>query len=158
QLDRPVALKAPTFTAGDPQARERFLREARAAATLQHPNLCPVYDVGEIDHTLFLTMAYLEGRPLSEVLRSNRKPIQERQAAALVRKLALALAEAHRKKVIHRDLKPANIMLNPRGEPIIMDFGLARRGKPPARGGPEGGPSRPGAPDLADAQLTQMGV
>jgi serine/threonine protein kinase/Tfp pilus assembly protein PilF len=129
KLDRKVALKVPAFDASDgPQVRERFLREARAAATVHHANLCPVYDADEIDGVLFLTMAFLEGRTLFEVIRAGRKPLTERQAAALVRKLALALAEAHRKQVIHRDLKPGNIMLNPRGEPVIMDFGLARRG------------------------------
>jgi predicted Ser/Thr protein kinase len=129
QLDRPVALKVPFFTASDgPQVMERFLREARAAATLQHANVCPVYDVGQIDGLHYLTMAYIEGRALADVLQTQKKPVALRQAAALVRKLALALAEAHRKKVIHRDLKPANVMLTKRGEPVIMDFGLARRG------------------------------
>jgi predicted Ser/Thr protein kinase len=159
QLDRPVALKVPRFGAGDgQQARERFLREARAAATMHHANLCPVYDVGEIDGTLFLTMAFLEGRALADVIRANRKQLPQRQVAALVRKLALALAEAHRKKVIHRDLKPGNIMLNPRGEPIIMDFGLARRGGRPdpsatLAGIPQGRAAQP----PKDAQLTRIG-
>jgi serine/threonine protein kinase len=161
QLDRPVALKVPSFGGDDPDARQRFLREARAAATVQHANLCPVHDVGEIDGTLFLTMAYLEGRPLADVLRSNRKPLPERQAAALVRKLALALAEAHRKKVIHRDLKPANVMLNPRGEPVIMDFGLARRGgQADPRGRPDAAVTQGvlTAAAAADANLTQFGT
>jgi serine/threonine protein kinase len=129
QLDRPVALKVPHFSAEDgPLVLERFRREARAAATLRHANLCPVYDVGAIDGTPYLTMAYIEGRSLAEVLRDHPGPVKPRQAAALVRRLALALAEAHRLNVVHRDLKPANVMLTGRGEPIIMDFGLARRG------------------------------
>ncbi|MFO0842044.1 MAG: protein kinase [Gemmataceae bacterium] len=126
QLDRLVALKVPKLGKDDAKARERFLREARAAATVHHPNLCPVHDSGEIDGTLFLTMAYVEGHTLTQVLHATQPT--ERQAAALVRKLALALAEAHAKKVIHRDLKPGNVMLNARGEPVVMDFGLARRG------------------------------
>src|SRR5262249_16690306 len=71
-------------------------------------------------------MAYIEGRPLSELIRDG-KPLPPRPAAALVRKLAVALAEAHRHGVIHRDLKPSNVMVNRRKEPVIMDFGLARR-------------------------------
>jgi serine/threonine protein kinase len=129
QLERQVALKVPHFGAqGDSAGMERFFREARAAATLHHPNICPVYDVGEINGTHYLTMAFLEGKPLSELISASSKPLPLRQVAALVRKLALALEEAHRHKVIHRDLKPANIMLTKRGEPVILDFGLARRG------------------------------
>ena len=127
QLDRQVALKVPHFTPEDgPEVLERFYREARAAATFDHPNLCPVYDVGQVDGVHYLTMAYIEGKPLSEVIDPD-KPLPQRQAAAVVRKLALALEEAHRRGVIHRDLKPANIMINRRREPVIMDFGLARR-------------------------------
>src|SRR5436309_5797542 len=127
QLDRRVALKVPHFTAEDsPQVRTRFFREARAAATLDHPNLCPVHDVGEIGGTPYLTMAYIEGQPLSASVRGGQ-PLPPREAAAIVRKLALALHEAHQKGVIHRDLKPGNVMMNQRGEPVVMDFGLARR-------------------------------
>jgi hypothetical protein len=140
QLDRRVALKVPHFAPGDdPKVRERFFREARAAATLHHPNLCPVYDVGEHAGTHYLTMAFIEGRPLSALVGGPR-PLLTRQVAALLRKLALGLAEAHRHQVIHRDLKPSNVMLGPRGEPVVMDFGLARRG---------GG---------ADSRLTQQGT
>ena len=93
--------------------RRRFLDEARAAATLHHPYLCPVYDLGEIDGRLFLTMAYIEGQSLKESLRGEGLP--PRQVAALVGKLALAMQEAHAKKVVHRDLKPANIMMKATG-------------------------------------------
>ncbi|MBC8868632.1 MAG: serine/threonine protein kinase, partial [Planctomycetes bacterium] len=127
QLDRQVALKVPHFAIQDgPQAVERFYREARAAATIEHPNLCPVYDVGEIDGIHYMTMAYVEGDLLSEVIQPG-KPTLVPRAVALVRKLALALHEAHERGIIHRDLKPTNIMMNQRGEPVIMDFGLARR-------------------------------
>jgi serine/threonine protein kinase len=126
-LDRKVALKVPTFSSEeDPTILERFYREARAAASLLHQNLCPLYDVGEVNGTPYLTMGYIEGKPLSEVLKHGTPPTP-RQAAVLVRKIALALEEAHRANVIHRDLKPANIMMNMRGEPVVMDFGLARR-------------------------------
>jgi hypothetical protein len=130
QLDRPVALKVPTFAADDDsQVLERFYREARAAATVFHPNVCPVHDVGEIDGVPYLTMGYIEGKPLGEFV-AGCKGLTPRQAAALVRKVALALAEAHKRGVIHRDLKPANIMIDRRGEPVLMDFGLARRARP----------------------------
>jgi predicted Ser/Thr protein kinase len=141
QLDRPVALKVPNFGPEDaPALKERFFREARAAATLLHPNICPVHDVGEIDGTYYLTMAFIDGKPLADLVGPNLKPQPPKQVALLVRKLALALAEAHRHKIIHRDLKPANIMINRQSEPVIMDFGLARRGT------------------AKDARLTQLGA
>jgi class 3 adenylate cyclase/predicted Ser/Thr protein kinase len=127
QLDRPVALKVPHF-GSENRARglERFYREARAAASLHHPNICPVFDVGEIDGTPYLTMAYIEGPTLREWA-STRMPLPLRQAADLVQTVALALEEAHCRGVIHRDLKPSNIMIDKRQEPVVMDFGLARR-------------------------------
>ena len=126
-LDRPVALKIPFFAPQESQGmRERFLREAKAAGMLSHPNLCPVYDVGEINGVHYLSMAYIEGQTLAHRLRSEPR-LGQRAAAELVRTVALALQEAHDRGIIHRDLKPANIMINQRGQPIIMDFGLARQ-------------------------------
>jgi predicted Ser/Thr protein kinase len=128
QRNRPVALKIPRFGPDDgPKVRERFLHEARAAAALQHANICPLHDVGVIDGTHYLTMAYIDGKSLSAVLRSQSKLLSMQQVALLVRKLAVALDEAHRAGVVHRDLKPDNIIITKRGEPVIMDFGLARR-------------------------------
>jgi hypothetical protein len=127
QLDRQVALKVPTFSAGDgPEVRQRFLSEARAAASIEHPNVCPVYDVGEINGAPYLTMAYLQGQSLAQLLEGSA-PWSERHAATLVRQLTVALQAAHARGIIHRDLKPSNIMINGRGEPVILDFGLARR-------------------------------
>jgi serine/threonine protein kinase len=132
QLGRHVALKVPDFGQDDgPEARRRFLEEARTAATLDHPYLCPVYDVGEVEGRLYLTMAYIEGKSLAEVIRAQGMP--SRQVAALVGKLAQAMQTAHDKKVVHRDLKPANVMIRTNGakrEPVIVDFGLARRDDP----------------------------
>jgi formylglycine-generating enzyme required for sulfatase activity len=126
ELDRDVALKLPRLDADDGLAvPDRFLCEARAAAQLHHPNICPVYDVGRVGGVPYLTMAYIEGKPLSP--RAGFQLICPRRAAAMVRTLALALAKAHDKGVIHRDLKPSNILIQPQGEPVIMDFGLARR-------------------------------
>jgi serine/threonine protein kinase len=131
QLGRRVALKVPHQRRGgagapDRSPLDRFYHEARAAATLDHPNLCPVYDVGEIDGIPYLTMAYVKGRPLSKYIRRDRPPSQ-RRVAIMVRKLAQALEEAHYNGVVHRDLKPSNIMVNDRGELIIVDFGLVWR-------------------------------
>jgi WD40 repeat protein len=126
ELGRLVALKVPRLRPDEPgQSVERFYREARAAAVLHHPNLCPVFDVGQVGGVPYLTMAYLEGRSLADVLRAG-EPWPQVQAAALARRLALALQEAHARGVIHRDLKPSNVMLTARGEPVVMDFGLAR--------------------------------
>jgi serine/threonine protein kinase/formylglycine-generating enzyme required for sulfatase activity len=132
RLDRRVALKVPSFGPDEgAAAARRFDREARAAATLDHPNLCPVHDVGEVDGVHYLTMPYIEGKPLSETIRRD-SPFPEGRAASLIRKLALALEEAHSLGVIHRDLKPGNVMMNRRREPIIMDFGLASVAEPEA--------------------------
>jgi serine/threonine protein kinase len=127
QLDRRVALKVPRL-GDDPDGRsaEWFRREARIAATFSHPNLCPIFDVGEDRGVLFFTMPLLLGETLAERL-SRFGGLPSRQAAALVAKMARALAEAHRSGVTHRDLKPSNVMIDPRGEPIVMDFGLAHR-------------------------------
>jgi serine/threonine protein kinase len=132
QLDRQVALKVPHAMPGaDPEGEgrrdlERFSREVRAAATLNHPNVCPMYDHGQIDGIYYLTMAYIKGRPLSALI-ARGGPRPQRWAAAAVRKLARALEHAHARGVIHRDLKPSNIMVTARGELVIMDFGLAWR-------------------------------
>jgi serine/threonine protein kinase len=130
QLDRDVALKVPRAGTLSATERERFLREARSAAGLHHANICPVHEVGTTpDGRDYIVMAYIDGKPLSKVLQSGTK-LNERQIASVIRKLAQALDEAHQKGVIHRDLKPANIMVNRKGEPVIMDFGLARRSSP----------------------------
>jgi formylglycine-generating enzyme required for sulfatase activity/predicted Ser/Thr protein kinase len=127
QLRRQMALKVPKFS-GDAGALslERFYREARAAAALRHPNICPVFDVGEINGQHYITMAYIEGRPLSDFVDPDN-PAPADQAASLVRRLADALRQAHAHGVIHRDLKPANIIVDETREPIVMDFGLARQ-------------------------------
>lgn len=127
QLDRMVALKIPKFTIEDgPELMDRFYTEARSAATLSHPHICPMYDVGEIDGTHYISMGYIDGRPLSAFINPER-PQKIRQTVGLLRKLAMALQEAHSNGVVHRDLKPDNVMVDKRSNPVIMDFGLARR-------------------------------
>src|SRR5262249_52302369 len=105
---------------------QRFNREARAAAALdQHPNICQVYDVGKFEDQPYLTMAYIEGKPLSANVAPGR-PLPVAKAVEVVRRLAVALEKAHAKGVVHRDLKPSNIMMRADGGgPVVMDFGLA---------------------------------
>ena len=127
QLDRQVALKTPSFSgSGDRDLVTRFYREARAAGKIQHRNICPIYDVGEIDGRHFISMAFVKGRCMSDYIKPDKLPPQ-RTSAILVERLARALSEAHRHRVIHRDLKPANIMIDLSKEPVVMDFGLARQ-------------------------------
>jgi serine/threonine protein kinase len=126
-LKRQVALKVPHITAfGDrPDVRERFFREAQAAARFHHPNFCPIHDIGEVDGVPYLTMAFIEGKTLAASIEwgSGWPP---RRAVEVTRELALALAKAHHEGIIHRDLKPANVMVDTSGGLVLMDFGLAR--------------------------------
>jgi len=126
QLERQVALKVPKLELENKNLLSRFYREARAAAGLHHRNICPVFDVGEIDGVHYLTMAFVEGKPLSAYVRPG-KPLPVRSAVAIVRKLALALSKAHSRGILHRDLKPANVMIDGSKQPVVMDFGLARK-------------------------------
>lgn len=126
QLQRDVALKIPQLhLMKDPDLRERFYREARSAASLRHAGICPVYDVGETDGVHYISMAYVRGRSLREEISDGNSP-DFSTVAVVIRKLAMALHEAHRHNVIHRDLKPGNILMDERNDPVVLDFGLAR--------------------------------
>jgi serine/threonine protein kinase/formylglycine-generating enzyme required for sulfatase activity len=125
QLGRKVALKfIHSDTASDPAAQRRLVREARAAAVLDHPNICAVYEVGEAAGRHFIAMQYVDGEPLD--VRLRRAPLELRDVLALAVQIVGAVSDAHAHDILHRDLKPANIMVTARGEAKVMDFGLAR--------------------------------
>lgn len=124
-LGQAVALKfLPDAAAGDPALLERFRNEVRIARRISHPNVCRVYDVGEVDGQTFFTMEYVDGEDLASLLRRIGRLPQDK-AVEIARQLCAGLAAAHAKGVLHRDLKPANIMLDGRGQVVITDFGLA---------------------------------
>jgi predicted Ser/Thr protein kinase len=124
-LGQPVALKfLPEEARQNPRLLERFHGEVRVARLVSHPNVCRVYDIGEIEGMPFLSMEYVDGEDLASLLtRIGRLPADK--AIETARKLCAGIAAAHDRGVIHRDLKPQNIMINKRGEVVIMDFGLA---------------------------------
>jgi formylglycine-generating enzyme required for sulfatase activity/dienelactone hydrolase len=124
-LGRKVALKLlPPATAADDHARKRLVREARAAATLDHPHICAIYEVGEAEGRLFFAMQYVEGDTLAA--RMRRQPLSLSETLAIAVQIVDALAEAHGHGILHRDIKPGNIMLTARGQARMMDFGLAK--------------------------------
>ncbi len=127
KLRRQVALKVPDLPPGSAgtAAGRRFLREARAAAALSHPNICPVYEVGEVGASPYLTMEFIRGEPLDALIRREVSLTPDR-AVAIVRTLALALSRAHANKIVHRDLKPSNVLMCPDRGPVLTDFGLAK--------------------------------
>ena len=126
QLRRDVALKVlPDALVADPTARARLLREARAAAALNHPNILTVYDVGEADGHVYIAMEHVPGRPLSERIGGAGLPAAE--ALRVGQQVAAALAHAHERGVVHRDVKPSNVLITPGGDAKVLDFGIATR-------------------------------
>jgi serine/threonine protein kinase len=124
-LGQPVALKfLPEEASRDESLLERFRNEVRIARRVSHPNVCRVYDVGEVDGHTFFTMEYVDGEDLASLLRRIGRLPQDK-ALDIARQLCAGLAAAHAKGVLHRDLKPANIMLDGRGQVVMTDFGLA---------------------------------
>jgi serine/threonine protein kinase/Tfp pilus assembly protein PilF len=125
KLKRPVALKLLPFELSQfPEAKERFVREAQAAAALDHPNICTVYEVEEQDGQMYIAMAYIDEKSLKAKV--AQEPLRIDEAIEIAIQVAEGLEEAHRKGIVHRDIKPANIMLTAKGQAKIMDFGLAR--------------------------------
>ncbi len=125
KLNRTVAIKAlAADLIGDEKARKRFLREARAASAIDHPNICTVYEINESEGHLFFVMQYVDGKTLKKHIGGRPMPLDQAMDFSL--QLVDALAEAHHQHVLHRDIKSSNVMLNERSQVKILDFGLAK--------------------------------
>ncbi len=158
-LHREVALKVPhPAVMARPAARARFLREPKAAAQLRHPNIVPIYDADSDGDQYYIAAAFIEGRTLEDVI--EQQPPDFRRSAEIIRDLAEALRYAHEMGVVHRDVKPANIMIDGRGQPLLMDFGIAHLESSDDRltrdGAVIGTPAYM-APEQADAAFGEVG-
>lgn len=136
QLGRKVAIKfLPAEVATNENARQRLLREAQTAATLDHPNICAIYEVGQEGGYSFIVLQYIEGETLAARLKRQLPDLRE--ALAIAAQVADALNEAHARGIIHRDIKPENIMLTTRGQVKVLDFGLAKTVRDPGIAEPD---------------------
>lgn len=159
RLGREVAVKVlDARLAERPGFRERFLREARVAAALDHPNIVPLYDFGETDHMLYLVMPYVSGGSLQDVLR--RAPLPASEVVTYGSQMTDALAYAHKRGVVHRDVKPANMLLHADGRLMLSDFGLAKilgpNSRPAApRGHPDAGTPEYMAPEQIEGRTDE---
>jgi len=125
KLERTVAIKVLRPEAmGDPAAKERFIREAKAASALNHPNITTIHEIGEWHGRDFICMEYIEGHTVKQKIRSGEMPIDE--VLSIAAQVAEALQEAHEHDITHRDIKSENIMVTPKGLVKVMDFGIAK--------------------------------
>ncbi|MEZ6122786.1 MAG: protein kinase [Planctomycetaceae bacterium] len=123
-MDRFVAMKIPTFSPSDRSHVKRFLTEAKAAAQLRHPNIVPTFDSGQGGDKLYIAAQFINGL-VAQMIESKTARSKARDAARWVAKIADAVHYAHEQGIVHRDIKPHNVMLDEKGEPQLMDFGLA---------------------------------
>ncbi|HEX7830988.1 MAG TPA: serine/threonine-protein kinase, partial [Thermoanaerobaculia bacterium] len=157
RLGRRVAIKiVPESVSRDQEAKGRLLREARAIAALDHPNVCAIYEVGEYQERPYLVMQYIEGETLFD--RLQRSQMQLNEILDVTLQICDALDDAHGRGIIHRDIKPMNLILTPRGQVKVLDFGLARFLEPSDTSSPEALKSRTGivtgtAPYMSPEQL-----
>ena len=158
-LNRLVAVKilAPQF-ARDSSFVERFKREARAAAALNHQNLVSVFDSGSDDGTHYIVMEYVEGKTLADIIK-ERAPIDPGKSVSIADAVAAGIAYAHRAGIVHRDIKPGNIMLAPGGVVKVTDFGIARaqEGERLTQTRPSWGPRRTSRPNRPRAGRSTPG-
>ena len=125
KLKRKVAIKVlPPQSMADEQAKKRLIREAQAAATLDHPNICAIHEVGEHEDSAFIVMQYIEGSTLYPKIKDN--PLSPPEIVNIGIQVAAALSEAHSHGIIHRDIKPHNVIITPRGQVKVLDFGVAK--------------------------------
>src|SRR6266511_3978323 len=133
-LERKIALKIlPESVAHDEERMRRFVREAKSASALNHPNIITIYEIGETDNTHFIATEYIEGDTLRERLKGS--PINLKSALEIAIQVASALDAAHRTGIVHRDIKPENVMIRPDGLVKVLDFGIAKLSEPPAVAG-----------------------
>jgi len=153
KLDRLVAMKfLPHYLTSDPTEKERFAREARAASALNHPNITTIHEIDEFEGQIFIVMEYIQGKTLKQIIKEETLPVREVLDIGI--QLCQGLTVAHEKNMVHRDIKSDNIMLTPKGQVKIMDFGLAelKEASEPTRSGSTAGTAAYMSPEQAQGE------